>query len=85
MVEVGRVWATGLYNPQTVEGNVVVEGLQVSTFTEAVEPVVACALLLPFRAGFMATGGLFGWMGQLLRNGGQGVERLLPRGSVSYL
>ncbi len=37
----------GLYNPQTVDGNVVVDGVVATTFTVAVQPSAARALLAP--------------------------------------
>lgn len=52
-LRVEKVWESveiGLYNPQTASGDVVVEGVRVSTYTEAVEPGVAHALLVPVRA-----------------------------------
>lgn len=53
---VGRTWARGLYNPQTTDGSIVVDGVVVSTYTEAVGPPSAHALLTPVRA-------LFKWAG----------------------
>jgi hypothetical protein len=46
---VTRVRRAGLYNPQTIAGDVVVDGMLIATYTTAVEPAVAHALLLPFR------------------------------------
>lgn len=40
----------GLYNPQTAQGNIVVDGVLVSTYTEVVAPKAAHPLLLPIRA-----------------------------------
>lgn len=42
----------GLYNPQTLHGDIVVDGVVVSTYTESVEMGMAHALLAPIRAGF---------------------------------
>ena len=42
----------GLFNPHTISADIVVDGLRASTFTEAVKPTVANALLTPIRAGF---------------------------------
>eukprot|EP00737_Agarophyton_chilense_P000431 gb/GEZJ01000482.1/.p1 GENE.gb/GEZJ01000482.1/~~gb/GEZJ01000482.1/.p1 ORF type:complete len:829 (-),score=96.89 gb/GEZJ01000482.1/:2346-4832(-) len=39
----------GLYNPQTIHGNVVVDGVVCSTFTRAVAPQLAHSLLAPLR------------------------------------
>lgn len=40
----------GLYNPQTEQGDIVVNGVVASTYTEAVPPKAAHALLTPARA-----------------------------------
>ena len=40
----------GLYNPQTLDGAIVVDGVRVSTYTSAVAPSAAHALLAPCRA-----------------------------------
>lgn len=48
-----RVWKTGLHNPQTLEGTIVVDGVVASTFTSAVEPITATALLTPIRSLFL--------------------------------
>lgn len=47
--KVSRYEGEGLYNPQTVHGNLVVNGVLSSTYTTAVEPAFAHALLAPFR------------------------------------
>ncbi len=39
----------GLYNPQTVQGDIVVNGVKASTYTTAVEPKAAHSLLAPVR------------------------------------
>lgn len=44
------VIARGLYNPQTLHGDIVVNGVVVSTFTTAVERHVASGMLSPLRA-----------------------------------
>lgn len=40
----------GLYNPQTKSGDIVVDGILASCYTEAVGPAVAHAMLAPARA-----------------------------------
>lgn len=42
----------GLYNPQTVDGDIVVNGVLASTYTTTVAPSAAHALLAPLRAAF---------------------------------
>lgn len=53
---IGTVQGSGLYNPQTLSGDLVVDNLMVSTYTTAVAPSLAHALLSPLRilsrAGF---------------------------------
>eukprot|EP00173_Palmaria_palmata_P003588 Plantae.Rhodophyta-Palmaria_palmata.ctg37814.p1 GENE.Plantae.Rhodophyta-Palmaria_palmata.ctg37814~~Plantae.Rhodophyta-Palmaria_palmata.ctg37814.p1 ORF type:complete len:157 (+),score=36.29 Plantae.Rhodophyta-Palmaria_palmata.ctg37814:49-471(+) len=53
---VSSIVDTGLYNPQTVHGDVVVNGVLASTYTTTVEPVFAHAVLSPFRAVYNALG-----------------------------
>jgi hypothetical protein len=47
-------WAAGLYNPHTKAGDIVVNGIKASCYTEAVHPTLAHALLLPVRALYEA-------------------------------
>lgn len=59
VTDVSRVRAGGLYNPHTLHGDVVVDGVLASTFTTAVRPAAARVLLAPFAAWFRAAGA--GW------------------------
>ena len=52
VVKVQAVSATGLYNPQTMHGDIIVDGIRVSTYTETVYPRAAHALLAPFRLAY---------------------------------
>lgn len=52
VAKIGRVTAKGLYNPQTLHGDIVVNGVRASTYTTAIEPSVAHTLLAPLRAIF---------------------------------
>lgn len=56
VAELITVWDNGLFNPQTNSGNIVVNGILVTTFTEAVEPMLATALLAPLRWMFTILG-----------------------------
>jgi hypothetical protein len=47
--EVSEAWAPGLYNPHTLHGDVIVNGVKTSTYTAAVHPRLAHALLSPLR------------------------------------
>lgn len=49
VLSVRAVQETGLYNPQTLHGDIVVDGVVASTYTSAVRPEAAHALLAPIR------------------------------------
>eukprot|EP00178_Gracilaria_changii_P016973 TRINITY_DN485_c0_g1_i3.p1 TRINITY_DN485_c0_g1~~TRINITY_DN485_c0_g1_i3.p1 ORF type:complete len:488 (+),score=68.06 TRINITY_DN485_c0_g1_i3:2059-3522(+) len=49
VVDVRRVWGKGLYNPQTIHGNIVVDDFVCSTYTHTIVPRVAHSLLAPLR------------------------------------
>ncbi len=73
---VQRVTDRGLYNPQTLHGDVVVNGVRTSTFTTAVQPTLAQAMLAPLRAAFVK----LGLATSMLDSGADAVVPLLPRG-----
>lgn len=61
VVGVRRVLAPrGLYNPQTLDGDLVVSGFRVSTYTTAIEPATAHGLLAPVRGMWRLAAGLAG-------------------------
>jgi hypothetical protein len=41
---------TGLYNPHTLHGDIVINGIRTSTYTDSIHPTMAHALLAPIRA-----------------------------------
>ena len=49
IAEVSSVVDIGLFNPQTQHGDIVVDGVLASTYTTAVDPSMAHALLAPLR------------------------------------
>ncbi|KAI0564534.1 hypothetical protein FGB62_25g526 [Gracilaria domingensis] len=49
VVNVESVWARGLYHPQTMDGNIVVNGILATTWTRAAAPATASSLLVPVR------------------------------------
>lgn len=53
---VSSVSARGLFNPQTVSGDIIVNGVCTSTYTDALEPIAAHAILAPIRALFSGFG-----------------------------
>lgn len=52
IVSIERVTEIGLHNPQTLDGNIVVNGIVATTYTEAILPPIAEALLAPVRASY---------------------------------
>jgi hypothetical protein len=75
VTSVSVVSSAGLYNPQTVHGDVVVDGVRASTYTTAVAPGLAHACLAPLRAAY----GMLGWSTGAL-DGGSTLTGLLPSG-----
>lgn len=67
----------GLYNPQTMHGDIVVNGILASTYTTAVEPSVAHKLLAPMRFVYSH----FGIASSALESGGGLFTRFMPSGS----
>lgn len=76
---VGSVSRAGLYNPQTVSGNVVVNGVLASTYTTAVEPTFAHAVLSPFR--MLAN---LGVTFTNLESGGGAMTSVAPKGAIIF-
>lgn len=77
VIRVRRTRKTGLYNPQTLHGDIAVDGVVASTFTTTVDPSCAQGMLAPLRAVYSALGiALRG----LLDNGADSVARFLPKG-----
>jgi hypothetical protein len=75
-----RVTRTGLYNPQTVRGDIVVDGIVASTYTTAVEPRLAHAILTPLRT-------LYRWFGtysSALESGSGVLSALAPAGHLQF-
>lgn len=85
VLRVMRVRQKGLYNPQTMFGNIVVNGVLTSTFTSAVEPAVASALLSPLRAAYRVGSGFSRRIAAMLSEGGCGMENVFPGGRREYM
>lgn len=66
----------GLFNPQTTSGDVVVNGVLASTYTQAVEPAVAHAALAPLRMLYHA----FGVSSSALADGAPVLAQRVPKG-----
>jgi hypothetical protein len=69
---------TGLYNPQTIHGDIVVSGYITSTYTGAVEPQKAHAALSPLRYLYLA----FGASTSALELGGDRLVNFLSKLNV---
>lgn len=79
VVSVDSAQRAGLFNPQTVSGNIVVSGVLASTYTTAVEPTFAHAILSPFR--MLASLGL---SFASLESGGGALADMAPRGQLLF-
>ena len=56
VVSITREISTGLYNPQTLHGDIIVDGVRTSTYTNAIEPTAAHCALLPLRVWYQMSG-----------------------------
>ena len=54
VTHIGQVWGHGLYNPHTLQGDIVVNGVRTSTYTEALNPTLAHTALWPVRMLYQA-------------------------------
>lgn len=70
-----RVVRHGLYNPQTGDGKIVVDGVLATAYTEAVPVRMAHPALLPLRVGHAC----FGWATTVFDNGADWMVRWLAR------
>jgi len=68
-----NVVKTGLYNPHTASGSIVVNGIVCSTFTNAVMDSAANALLAPLRSLFRVGALTQESAGDLFKQGGEGL------------
>eukprot|EP00180_Rhodochaete_pulchella_P004478 Plantae.Rhodophyta-Rhodochaete_pulchella.ctg852.p1 GENE.Plantae.Rhodophyta-Rhodochaete_pulchella.ctg852~~Plantae.Rhodophyta-Rhodochaete_pulchella.ctg852.p1 ORF type:complete len:362 (-),score=43.14 Plantae.Rhodophyta-Rhodochaete_pulchella.ctg852:12-1061(-) len=70
----------GLFNPHTLHGDVVVDGIVTSTYTESVAPGVGNVLLAPLRWAFNVGIRVPGWLDD---DAPKWLVRSLPSGSMS--
>ena len=78
---VSTAWASGLYNPHTLHGDIVVNGVVTSTYTKAIAPGIAHAALWPVRALFAAGIQLDS---DAFANGGDALTAVMPKGLDKY-
>lgn len=50
VIQVSTTIAHGLFNPHTIHGDIVVDGIRTSTYTNAMNPILAHSILAPARA-----------------------------------
>lgn len=81
--EIRLVKRRGLYSPQTLHGNIVIDGIVASTHTKWFHPYLADALLMPIRALYR-----LGWtdpLGNMLhKTVPASLQRLIPQGSLHF-
>ncbi|PXF40307.1 Desert hedgehog protein A [Gracilariopsis chorda] len=83
VVKVERVKDVGLYAPHSLHGDVVVDGIVCSSYSRAVAPGLAHALLLPLR-WFVRASGAREVLPGVFYEGGRGLERFVPKGLAAY-
>lgn len=81
VTKVESVMARGLFNPQTLHGDIYVNGFKASTYTTAVEPSFAHGLLAPFRALHRVG---MNPLASAFSQGSDFLARFAPKGSVVY-
>jgi Hint module len=74
--DVSRKLSAGLYNPQTLHGDIMVSGIRASTYTTAVEPRLAHSGLAPLRTVYR----LLGLSTSLFDMGADTIAEALPSG-----
>lgn len=80
VTQVSEVEASGLYNPQTLNGDIFVDGVKASTYTTAVAPAIAHAALSPLRALYKKTG----FSASVERNFPASLLSMLPKPSEAF-
>lgn len=76
VIDISKVNKQGLFNPQTLQGDVVVNGIKASTYTSSVKISTAHAMLSPLRAVYDRLGLSF----TCLDNGATRIASWLPSG-----
>lgn len=81
VTEKHREFGRGLYNPQTLDGEIVVDGILASTYTTAVAPAAAHAWLAPLRLVYQ----LCGLCTTSFDRGAPEIVKFLPHGSSALM
>jgi len=77
---VSTTTGVGLYNPHTVDGGLLVDGIRTSCYTTSVDPAVAAALLAPARWATAALGPRAGGWVEAVTAWGRFAAAALPSG-----
>jgi len=81
VVGVSRVWDEGLYNPHTMHGDIVVDGILTSTYTSDIDPTLAHAALWPVRMLHSMGKDV---VGDAFADGSDLVAAIMPDGKKKY-
>lgn len=82
VTSVAVVRGTGLYNPHTLHGDIVVDGIKTSIYTSAINPTLAHAALFPVRLAYqMGSGDV---VGNAFAQGSDAIANALPDGKEAY-
>ncbi|PXF44872.1 Indian hedgehog B protein [Gracilariopsis chorda] len=76
--KVSMVRKSGLYNPQTLHGDIIVNEVRASTFTTAIEAGTAQAMLAPLRMVY----DVFGWSTSAFDGGFDMINKLVTKGEL---
>lgn len=84
--KIEMVSSEGIYAPQTIHGDIIVDGIRVSCYSTAVHPMFAHALLAPIRylTEVFESAEPVEHVGALFYDGAERTANLLPGGSVMY-
>ena len=81
VLSVSAVRASGLYNPHTLHGDIVVDGVCTSTYTASIAPALAHAALWPVRMAYALGHGLDA---DSFAEGSEVLAGMLPDGKDKY-
>lgn len=71
---------TGLYNPQTLHGDIMVNSIRATTFTRSVDMGSAQALLTPLRLVYS----MVGYSSSIFDNGADSLAPYMPKGEAAF-
>lgn len=83
VVEINDVVEHGVIAPHTVHGDILVDGIVASSYTQAVHPRIAQIILAPIRA-VVRLGLSREPLGRLLYDGADSIARYIPSGPEKY-